>query len=52
MANYDAALVEEITAANKRIKAVEGGVRETPLDEAPSFSARTGATVLLKGEHL
>ncbi|WP_417454585.1 threonine/serine dehydratase [Kiloniella sp.] len=48
----DRNLVEEIVAANQRIKAVDGGVRETPLDEAPSFSERTGATFLLKGEHL
>ncbi len=50
--NLGSNLVKEIVAANKRIKAVEGGVRETPLDEAGTFSERTGATFLLKGEHL
>jgi threonine dehydratase len=44
--------VKEIIAANKRIKAVEGGVRKTPLDESGVFSERTGANFLLKGEHL
>ncbi len=45
-------LVNNIPAANRQIKAVDGGVRETPLDEAGVFSERTGATFLLKGEHL
>jgi len=45
-------LVEDILAANQRIKAVDGGVRETPLDEASVFSEQTGTTFLLKCEHL
>jgi threonine dehydratase len=45
-------LVKNIVAANQRIKAVEGGVRETPLDESGEFSERSGANFLLKGEHL
>ena len=45
-------LIEQIHTADARIKAVEGGVRETPLDLAGVFSQRTGANVLLKGEHL
>ncbi len=45
-------LVNNIIAANRRIKAVDGGVRETPLDESDEFSDRTGASFLLKGEHL
>ena len=45
-------LVNNIIAANRRIKAVDGGVRETPLDESGIFSERTGASFLLKGEHL
>jgi threonine dehydratase len=45
-------LVNSILAADQRIKAVEGGVRETPLDEAATFSEWTGTTFLLKGEHL
>jgi len=45
-------LVSEIIAANQRIKAVEGGVRETPLDYSGVFSERTGANFFLKGEHL
>ncbi len=45
-------LPDSIQAANRRIKAVDGGVRETPLDESGSFSDRTGASFLLKGEHL
>ncbi len=45
-------LVKNIIAANRRIKAVDGGVRETPLDESGIFSDRTGAGFLLKGEHL
>ncbi|MEH6633611.1 MAG: threonine/serine dehydratase [Halopseudomonas aestusnigri] len=52
MDNVRRNLVKEITAANSRIKSVDGGVRETPLDEASTFSDRTGATFLLKGEHL
>ena len=39
-------------AANRRIKDIDGGARETPLDYAGPFSERTGAHVLLKGEHL
>ncbi|MFP6745332.1 MAG: threonine/serine dehydratase [Alphaproteobacteria bacterium] len=39
-------------AANRRIKDVDGGARKTPLDYAGPFSKRTGANVLLKGEHL
>ena len=45
-------LLENIVAANQRIKAVEGGVRETPLDLSSVFSERTGTSFLLKGEHL
>ncbi len=45
-------LVKDILAANRRIKAVDGGVRETPLDESGVLSERTGTTYLLKGEHL
>jgi len=45
-------LVNDIIAANERIKAVDGGVRETPLDEAGTFSEQTGVTFLLKCEHL
>ena len=45
-------LVSNIIAANQRIKAVNGGVRETPLDYSDIFSERTGARFLLKGEHL
>ena len=45
-------LVNNIIAANRRIKAVDGGVRETPLDESGKFSDRTGVSFLLKGEHL
>ncbi len=45
-------LVNNIIAANQRIKAVDGGVRETPLDLSGIFSERTGAGFLLKGEHL
>jgi threonine dehydratase len=45
-------LVNEIIAANLRIKAVKGGVRETPLDFSGVFSERTGADFLQKGEHL
>lgn len=44
-------LAAQIRAADQRIR-VPGGVRRTPLDEAGAFSDRTGATVLLKGEHL
>jgi threonine dehydratase len=44
--------VDEIIAVDRRIKAVDGGVRETPLDESVVFSERTGASFLLKGEHL
>jgi len=45
-------LLENIVAANQRIKAIEGGVRETPLDLSGVFSERTGTSFLLKGEHL
>ncbi len=45
-------LVNDVIAANRRIKAVDGGARETPLDESGIFSDRTGAGFLLKGEHL
>ena len=45
-------LVDDIIAADRRIKAVDGGVRETPLDQSGLFSERTGAGFLLKGEHL
>jgi len=45
-------MVKNIVAANNRIKAVDGGVRETPLDYSAIFSERTGANFLLKGEHL
>ncbi len=45
-------LVKNIIAANQRIKAVDGGVWETPLEESGVFSERTGAIFLLKGEHL
>jgi threonine dehydratase len=45
-------LVSNIIAANQRIKAVDGGVRKTPLDQSGIFSERTGACFLLKGEHL
>ncbi len=45
-------LVKNIIAADRRIKAVDGGVRDTPLDESGVFSERTGATFLLNGEHL
>ena len=45
-------LVTNILAANRGIKAVDGGVRETPLDESGVFSERTGTTFLLKAEHL
>ena len=45
-------LVGAIEKADRRIKAVEGGARETPLDLAGLFSERTGANVLLKCEHL
>lgn len=44
--------MKNITAVNQRIKAVEGGVRETPLDISGVFSERTGTDFLLKGEHL
>ncbi len=33
-------LVSNIIAANQRIKAVDGGVRKTPLDESGKFSDR------------
>ncbi|MEM7057865.1 MAG: threonine/serine dehydratase [Pseudomonadota bacterium] len=45
-------LVENILAADARIKTIDGGPRETPLDLAGPFSEQTGAQVVLKGEHL
>ena len=45
-------LVNNIIAADQRIKAVNGGVRATPLDESVIFSDQTGVSILLKGEHL
>ena len=44
--------VNEIIAANRRIKAIDGGARETTLEESAEFSDRTGASFLLKCEHL
>ena len=43
---------DTVIAANRRIKDVDGGAWETPLDYSGVFSERTGATFLLKGEHL
>lgn len=45
-------LVEDILSADAQIKAIDGGARETPLDEAGAFSERTGTTFLMKCEHL
>lgn len=45
-------LIDEVLTAKDRIKAVEDGVRETPLEEAGAFSERTSTTLLLKYEHL
>ncbi len=45
-------IIDDILTADRRIKAVKRGVRETPLEEAGLFSERTGTTFLLKGEHL
>ena len=45
-------LVESILAAEARIKGIAGGPRETPLDAAGTFSEQTGASGLLKCEHL
>ena len=45
-------LIDAIEQANVRIKGIDGGVLETPLDLAGVFSERTGANLLLKGEHL
>ena len=45
-------LVANILTADKKIKAVDGGVRETPLDESGVFGEQTGTTFLLKCEHL
>ena len=45
-------LIDEVLTAKDRIKAVEDGVRETPLKEAGAFSERTAGTLLLKCEHL
>lgn len=44
--------IKDIESANRRIKAVTGGVRETPLDESSILSERTGTTFLMKCEHL
>lgn len=44
--------LKDIKVADRRIKAVAGGVRETPLDESGVLGERTGTTFLLKGEHL
>ena len=45
-------LVKNINTANTRIKAVAGGVLETPLDESGVFGERSGTRFLLKAEHL
>jgi threonine dehydratase len=45
-------IANDIIAANQRIKAIEGGARETALDESGEFTDRTGARFLLKCEHL
>ena len=45
-------MVNNIIAANQRIKAVDGGARETPLDASGIVSEPTGANFLLTGEHL
>jgi threonine dehydratase len=45
-------LANAIIAANQRIKAIDGGARETALDESGEFTDRTGARFLLKCEHL
>jgi threonine dehydratase len=45
-------LVKDILAADQRIKGIDGGVRETPLDVSLRFSEQTGVNFLLKGEHL
>lgn len=44
--------IKDIESANRRIKAVTDGVRETPLDESSILSERTGTTFLMKCEHL
>ena len=44
--------LEDIQDADRRIKAVPGGVRETPLDESSVLGERTGTSFLLKCEHL
>ena len=44
--------LEDIQHADRRIKAVPGCVRETPLDESSVFGERTGTSFLLKCEHL
>lgn len=44
--------IKDIESANRRIKAVTDGVRETPLDESSILSERTGTTFLIKCEHL
>lgn len=45
-------LIDNIIVANQRIKSVDGGARETPLNESGHFSERTETGFLLKGEHL
>lgn len=47
-----AELVAAIEAANCRIKALEGGVRETPLERSGALSDEMGLDLLLKCEHL
>ena len=43
---------DNIIAANRRIKDVDGGARETPLDYSDVFSERAGANFLVKGRTL
>ncbi|MEM9138721.1 MAG: threonine/serine dehydratase [Pseudomonadota bacterium] len=45
-------LLDQILAADTRIKAVPGGVRTTPLDQAPALGEAAGTDLLLKCEHL
>ena len=45
-------LSSRIITANQRIKAIDGGARETPLDESIIFSEQTGSTFMLKCEHM
>ncbi|MCP4874355.1 MAG: threonine/serine dehydratase [Gammaproteobacteria bacterium] len=44
--------LKDVKEADQRIKSVEGGVRQTPLDESGVLSERTDTSFLLKGEHL